>query len=592
MITGRITLNNTKTLISIIALLTLTHSLWAQSNTGEVLLPDGIKSFNTSQNVEITTVDGQSFKSALRVGAIEQKPTVIMLKSVINAEIKNGDVLWLGFKMRTLKSKRETGEAFIEVKLDRTINGKIEWPPLFERGISCGQQWTTIKVPILASRDVNKGDLSLTIYCGNMAQVFEIADLDLRNYKQTVQITELPRSVVHYDGDKPDAPWRKAAAERIEKYRKGSLAVKVIDKNGKPVPGATVAVKMKRLNFVWGTAANSKTLLDTLNPSLKNYHDTLFRYFNQVVFENELKWKYWPRYDHNKTKDAVRYLRANNITTQGTVMIWPSWQHSPTWLADIKNDTAALRKAAIDNINVQTSEMKGQFSEWHVLNEPYAHHDIIDLLRRDVMIDWFKAARKGAPGVTLLVNDYTMFHDEEASESFYNTVRFLKEKKAPVDAIGEQGHIGGTPPSIDYVIARLNRFAELGLPIQISEFDITSDDDDFKMNYTRDFLTAVFSNPSVTGVTQWGFWEKQHWIPAAALWDKDWRLKPNGQVFTNLVSKTWATNTDGRTNSKGIYNVKAFNGNYSITVKSGSRQIEEQATITSDGKTITIKLKN
>lgn len=26
-------------------------------------------------------------------------------------------------------------------------------------------------------------------------------------------------------------------------------------------------------------------------------------------------------------------------------------------------------------------------------------------------------------------------------------------------------------------------------------------------NYTRDFFTAVFAHPRVTGITMWGFWE-------------------------------------------------------------------------------------
>jgi len=36
-------------------------------------------------------------------------------------------------------------------------------------------------------------------------------------------------------------------------------------------------------------------------------------------------------------------------------------------------------------------------------------------------------------------------------------------------------------------------------------------------------MTAVFSHPSTTGIVQWGFWGKAHWIPAGALWDKNWK---------------------------------------------------------------------
>lgn len=123
------------------------------------------------------------------------------------------------------------------------------------------------------------------------------------------------------------------------------------------------------------------------------------------------------------------------------------------------------------------------------------------------MVDWFRAARVGAPGVTLFLNDYTMFQGEgpnSPSGKFFENAKFLKESGAPIDAIGEQGHIGGTPPGIEYILSWLDRFAKLGLPIQISEFDITSDDDDFKARYLHDFMTALYIHPATIGLIQWG----------------------------------------------------------------------------------------
>ena len=58
-------------------------------------------------------------------------------------------------------------------------------------------------------------------------------------------------------GSEPDAAWRKAAEARIEKIRKGDLTVLVKDAAGKPVPGAEVAVRMKKHAFLWGTAVSA-----------------------------------------------------------------------------------------------------------------------------------------------------------------------------------------------------------------------------------------------------------------------------------------------------------------------------------------------
>jgi endo-1,4-beta-xylanase len=579
-----------------ITLLLLVNIALANAQTS--LLPTGSIPFKTSaKNASASTltpveVEGQPFTKAYRISTQDQTGSDrFMLRYTLDAAVHKGDVLLLSFYSRSLRSKKETGESFMEVSLDRIIEGKYVWPPLLERGMSFGSSWQLTQIPFVATNEVAKGELALVIQCGRFPQQFELGNFSLVNYKQSASVADLPRSTVHYDGDAPNAPWRKAAAERIEKYRKGNLMVTVLDGSGQPVTDADVAVRLKKIAFGWGTATNSALILDTLNPDAKTYRDTLLRYFNKVVFENEMKSKNWERANHGQTKKAVSWFRAHGIPVRGHVMVWPSWQHSPH-LVKYRQDTAALGAFILNQIAEQTTVMNGQFTEWDVVNEPYAHHAIMDSLGgKTVMVDWFKAARKNAPGVKLFLNEYTMFHGDGAgSDSFYNDVKFLLEKNAPIDGIGEQGHIGGTPPGIDLVLKRLDHFAGLGLPIQISEFDITSYDDDFKARYMGDFMTAIFSHPSTTGFLQWGFWEKAHWIPAGALWDKNWQLRAHGKVFTNLVANVWTTNAGGKTGKDGQFTVRGFRGDYEITVRKGTRQVMQRATLTSDGQRVTVQL--
>jgi endo-1,4-beta-xylanase len=417
------------------------------------------------------------------------------------------------------------------------------------------------------------------------------------NCGQNISLADLPRSIITYDGGDPNAPWRKEAAARIEKYRKGDIMVKVFDAKGRPVRNAEVTVRMKRNAFNWGTATSSQRLLDEKNPDSKIYRDTLLKYFNQVVFENELKWNVWAGMPAEQkginTKKAIQWLRNHNMSVRGHVMVWPSWEHSPKYLYSLKDDLPALRKEIVKHIDEQTFIMKGLLDEWDVVNEPYAHNDFLKLLGRSEMVNWFKLARTGDPGVKLFLNDYTMFHGEGAdspSEKFFDNVKFLKDNGAPIDAIGEQAHIGGTPPSIPKVLDRLDRFAQLGLPIQISEFDINSNDDEFKARYLKDFLTALYSNPATVGFVQWGFWEGMHWFPEAALWNKDWSVRPHGKVFTDLVTKTWWTNFSGKTDTNGTCTLRGFCGDYEITVSYHGNITQQNCSLTNQGKFIEVKL--
>jgi len=547
-----------------------------------------------SDGIILTEVAEQTFKKAYHVTIANNSGSgELNLKYAINAVVQKGDVMLLSFYTRTISSKRETGEAFFEARLDRFVDENYVWPPLLERGMSFGKEWTLTQIPFIAAMPVRQGELALVIRCGKMEQAFEMADLRLFNYQQTVAINDLPRSVVHYDGDEPTAPWRQAAADRIEKYRKGDLVIKVVDKKGQPVKGAMVEVKMTSPAFGWGTATSSQRLLDTRDTNSTIYRDTLLKYFNKVVLENEMKAKNWQRFNKKETTAGINWLHRNKIPVRGHVMVWPSWQHSPH-LTRYKDDTAALRAAILTQIAEMTTAMKGQFIEWDVINEPYAHHSIIDLLGgNQLMLDWFNAARKHTTGVKLFLNDYTMFQgagNNSPSEAFYNNVKYLKENGAAIEGIGEQGHIGGTPPGIEYVIERLNRFAALGLPIQITEFDITSDDDDFKARYMKDFMTAIFSHPATIGLVQWGFWAGQHWIPAGALWDKEWKLRSHGKVFTGLVSKTWATQASGATEKSGEYKTRAFNGAYDIVVSANGVKVKKELVLDAKGKCVTIQL--
>ncbi len=112
---------------------------------------------------------------------------------------------------------------------------------------------------------------------------------------------------------------------------------------------------------------------------------------------------------------------------------------------------------------------------------------------------------------------------------------------APIEGIGIQGHFQEDLTPIPRLLTILDRFAVFGLPIQITEPDFTTWDEPLQADYTRDFLTAMFSHPSVTDFLVRGFWEKAHWIPGAAYYRADRSPRPAGEVRRDLVFRQWWT---------------------------------------------------
>ena len=209
------------------------------------------------------------------------------------------------------------------------------------------------------------------------------------------------------------------------------------------------------------------------------------------------------------------------------------------------------------------------------------------------MARWFKLAHQGDPSVKLFYNDYIMFAgsgEGSPSQYFFDTIQFFKEQSAPISGIGEQGHFGGSPPSPEKVLATFDRFGTLGVPIQISEFDIDTSDDDLKLHYTRDFMTACFSHPAVNGVMMWGFWEGAHWRPRAALWNKDWTIRPHGQVWLDLVTRDWWTNSDGTTDERGEFTTRGFCGDYELTIQAAGQSVTRQIHLSNQGSGMRVQL--
>jgi GH35 family endo-1,4-beta-xylanase len=194
------------------------------------------------------------------------------------------------------------------------------------------------------------------------------------------------------------------------------------------------------------------------------------------------------------------------------------------------------------------------------------------------MTTWFKTAQECVPGVPLYLNDFSnhdMLADSEHFKNYYRTALFLQKAGAPLGGLGLQGHIGAQPSPPEAVLATLDLYAKLNLPIRVTEFDINTDDEKLQAEYTRDFLILAFSHPAVVGVQFWGFWEKNHWRPQAAMFRNDWSEKRNARVYRELVLKRWRTQVDGQTGANGRYAVRGFHGDYVITVERDGQRVEK-----------------
>jgi GH35 family endo-1,4-beta-xylanase len=312
------------------------------------------------------------------------------------------------------------------------------------------------------------------------------------------------------------------------------------------------------------------------------------------VLENDLKWPGWEA-NRSRALNALAWLRENGIDrVRGHTLVWPGWSRMPSDVQKLADHPEALRNRVLDHVTDELDATRGQLVEWDVINEPYSNTDLQKILGDEEMAQWFKRAREVEPWAALYINDYSILTnggmDKAHQEHYFNTIAKLIEWGAPLDGIGMQGHFGAhlTAPVTLWRI--LDRYTALGKQIQITEFDIDIDDEATQAAYTRDFMTAVFAHPSVSGFMMWGFWEGRHWKPKAAMFRKDWSLKPNAEAFYDLVFREWWTDAAGRTSEAGVYKVRGFKGDYEVHVRRGDAVASTTASVDWKPATVVVTL--
>ncbi|MEQ8210832.1 MAG: endo-1,4-beta-xylanase [Lacipirellulaceae bacterium] len=417
-----------------------------------------------------------------------------------------------------------------------------------------------------------------------------------------------------YPGAEADAPWRAEAATRVDAIRKADLEVTVTNSLGVALPGATVEIRQQKHAFGFGSAVEAFRLRDETHPNYDPanaiYKQKVEELFNVATVENALKWWPWENDLGNHSNqtgiDAVDWLNERGIKVRGHNVVWPGYENLPPSMRALldasPNWDAAQQQQARDAVVAHIADVAGTFDgklvAWDVVNEPRTNRDLFDRLDEGEQIveAWFHAARAADAEVPLFLNEFSIVNsgglvDTDAQQQFFDRLQGLKAAGVPLGGIGMQGHFTDldlTGP--EQVWAILDRFATLDLPIEITEFDYQTNDQQLQAEFTRDFLTAVFAHEGVENLTMWGFWEGAHWRPEAALFDEQWNIKPNGQAFLDLVFNQWWTEEELTTDDEGKVSLLGFKGEYEVIISHGDERVTSTLSLEDDGYVLEVQL--
>lgn len=560
-------------------------------------------------SASVVNVIGQSFSQAFQFATSSDSDYVYRsgLGWKTATAMKKDDVLLLSFWARKLEP---VGTAVIRAQVLLERDGDP-----YDKSFSINfpndtSEWRFYQLPFRAHTDFAAGQAHLVFQFAYGPQKFEVGGVALANYGQTVSPSQFKIEYYYPGRGDANAAWRLAANDRINQYRKGKLTVTVRDRDGNPLPGATVLVQQTNHAFKFGSAVTAQLLAGSGQTAAdrEQYRSRVSSHFTTTVLENDLKWPFWEdwaSWDRQATMDALAWLKNQNLTVRGHNLIWPSSGNLP---ANVRSLTGDALKARIDQHFadiLKAENAGGKCYQWDVVNEPYTNYDIqgrisgvasvtpsTGKLGNLEIVRWFQLARQLDPQAKLFVNDYDILAAGGADVNHQNYLfaltQWMLENGAPVDGVGMQGHFDRiTPPVLMQTI--IERFSQLPVQLAMTEFDINMADEELQAEFTRDVMTMIFSQPKFKDFLMWGFWEKAHWLPVGAMYRADWSSKPNALIYNDLVFREWWTNVDGKTDAAGKFLTQGFKGTYNVTAVF-NRTAQTMAAVIDEGGEVTIAL--
>jgi endo-1,4-beta-xylanase len=265
------------------------------------------------------------------------------------------------------------------------------------------------------------------------------------------------------------------------------------------------------------------------------YASVLDAEFNAVTPENEMKWDATESsrnsFNFGAADQIVSHAQGKSMKVRGHTLVW--YSQLPGWVGGL--NATDLRSAMNNHITQVMSHYKGKIYAWDVVNEAYQDGSsgarrsspFQDKLGNGYIEEAFRTARATDANAKLCYNDYNTDGQNAKSNAVYNMVKDFKARGVPIDCVGFQSHFNSASPVPSDYQANLQRFADLGVDVQITELDIEGSGSAQADSYRR-VVQSCLAVSRCTGITVWGITDKYSWRSSGTplLFDGNYNKKP------------------------------------------------------------------
>ncbi|HBL73956.1 MAG: hypothetical protein A2W90_12175 [Bacteroidetes bacterium GWF2_42_66] len=386
----------------------------------------------------------------------------------------------------------------------------------------------------------------------------------------------------------------------IERYRKGDVAIEVVDENGDPIREAKLVVKQKTHEFLFGCNILWLGQLGEKNELYENAFAKLFNLATTTFCLSEYRLQDGQYRFEEDSKDIFRrppvdrvlaFGKKYDIKLKGQPLLADSWH--PVWAKDMTTEEA--HELYKDYFKTVADRYGDDFFMFDVVNEAFLCEGRntrrgwdFPLYTDDLSYaGWaFGAAQPLFPKKCILsINEATGVNTSE-SERYFEFIKNIFNKGCDIDGIGFQfhlfnneslkSHIEGKEFVPSQLIDTYNKFQYFNRPLYITEITIPTtlakgvEGEKIQAEILSNLYRLWFSIPAMAGITYWNLCDGVAWKnegdAKAGLLDEDMLEKPAYQALYQLIQREWNTRLTTQTNLQGKADFRGFYGKYDITV--------------------------
>jgi endo-1,4-beta-xylanase len=272
----------------------------------------------------------------------------------------------------------------------------------------------------------------------------------------------------------------------------------------------------------------------------------ILKHFNSLTAENAMKMgPIHPeenRYNWAPADAIVSFAQEHSLRMRGHTLCWHN--QTPDWLFVDQDGNTVSKEVLLQRLKAHITEVvtryKGKIYAWDVVNEVIDDNDSkfyreskwYSICGDEFIAKAFEYAHEADPDALLFYNDYNT-ENAGKRERIYKLVKQLMDAKVPIHGVGLQGHWSIYEPSETALRASIEKFASLGLKVQITELDVsvyplehsrreprpgepnklTPEMEQKQLEqYTMFFKVFREYKNAITGVTFWNVSDKHSWL--------------------------------------------------------------------------------